>query len=62
MVALDVDVSIGEGLPANKMAQYNIILSLAQLSLPDPMTGQMKPLMSFEQVRKNVESLFRYQD
>lgn len=57
MVALDVDVSIGEGLPANKMAQYNIILSLAQLSLPDPMTGQMKPLMSFEQVRKNVESL-----
>lgn len=56
-VAFDITVSIGEGLPTNKIALYNIILSLAQLQLPDEHTGQLRPLMGFKQVKKLVEEL-----
>lgn len=56
-VAFDINVSIGEGLPSNKMALYNIILSLAQLVLPDEQTGQMRPIMGYQQVRKMIEDL-----
>lgn len=56
-VSLDIDITVGEGMPSNKMAQYNIILSLAQLQLIDEQTGQPRPLMSYETVRKNVEDL-----
>ena len=54
-VSLDCDVSIGEGLPTSKIALFNIILQLAQLQLPDEMTGQPKPLLSFQQVKKHIE-------
>ena len=56
IVALDADVSIGEGLPTNKVALYNIILSLAQMQLIDQM-GQPRPLMYYEQVKTQVEDL-----
>jgi hypothetical protein len=54
-IDLDVSASIGEGLPTNKMALYNIILTLAQLQLPDERTGQLRPLLSYAQVKKMVE-------
>lgn len=56
-VAFDIDISIGEGLPNNKVALYNIILSLAQLQLPDEQTGQPKPLIGYRQVRTLIEDL-----
>ena len=52
---IDIDISLGEGLPTNKMALYNIVLSLASLQLLDEETGQPKPLISFNKVRKMIE-------
>jgi len=53
----DIEISIGEGLPTNKMALYNIIISLAQLQVIDETTGQPKPLLGYTQVKKMVEDL-----
>lgn len=53
-VEFDVEVSIGEGIPTNKMAIYNIILSLSQLQLPDS-NGMLRPLLTYEQVKQTIE-------
>lgn len=53
----DIEISIGEGLPTNKMALYNIILSLAQLQLLDETTGQLKPLLGYAQAKQMIEDL-----
>jgi len=53
----DIDISIGEGLPTNKIALYNIVLSLAQLQVIDENTGQPKPLLGYNQVKKMIEDL-----
>lgn len=57
----DIDVSIGEGLPTNKLALYNIILSLAQMQLIDEQTGQPRPLIGFQQGRRMIEELIGIQ-
>ena len=57
----DIDVSIGEGLPTNKLSLYNIILSLAQLQLIDEQTGMPRPLIGFTQGRKMIEDLIGIQ-
>ena len=54
-IELDVIVSIGEGLPNNKIALYNMVLSLAQVALPDEM-GQPKPLIGIKQFRQMVSN------
>lgn len=54
-VDFDVTVSLGEGLPASSVALYNIILSLAQLQIPDERTGTIRPLIGFKQVRQIIE-------
>ena len=54
-IELDVIVNIGEGLPNNKIALYNMVLSLAQVALPDEM-GQPKPLIGIKQFRQMVNS------
>ena len=51
----DADVSIGEGLPSSPIALYNIMLSLAQISLIDETTGQPRPLIGYAQFRKMME-------
>lgn len=56
-VAFDINVSIGEGLPTNKMALYNIILSLAQLQVPDETTGQPRSILGYQQVRSMIEDM-----
>jgi len=53
----DVEVSIGEGVPSNKMALLNIILSLSKMVLPDEITGQPKSLLSYQQVQRLVEDI-----
>ena len=54
-IELDVVVNIGEGLPNNKIALYNMVLSLAQVTLPDEM-GQPKPLIGIKQFRQMVNN------
>lgn len=56
-IELDVDVTVGEGLPTNKIALYNIILSLAQLQLIDEETGKPRPLLGYNQVKIMIEDL-----
>lgn len=53
----DIQVSIGEGVPSNKMALLNIILSLSKMVLPDEITGQPKSLLSYQQVQRLVEDI-----
>jgi hypothetical protein len=53
----DIDVSIGEGLPTNKMALLNVILSLSKMVLPDEATGQPRSLLSYQQVQKIIEDV-----
>ena len=53
----DIEVSIGEGLPTNKMALLNVILSLSKMVLPDEITGQPKSLLSYQQVQRMVEDI-----
>lgn len=55
---LDIQISIGEGLPVNKMAVYNIVRDLAQFPLFDDETGQMRPLITFKRFRELVELYF----
>ena len=52
---LDISVNIGEGIPNNKIALYNIILQLSQLVLVDEVTGQPRPLIGFRQFKQMVE-------
>lgn len=52
---LDITVNIGEGIPNNKIALYNIILQLSQLVLVDEVTGQPRPLIGFRQFKQMVE-------
>lgn len=52
---LDISVNIGEGIPNNKIALYNIILQLSQLALVDEVTGQPRPLIGFRQFKQMVE-------
>lgn len=52
---LDIIVNIGEGLPTNRVALYNIVLSLSQIILYDEETGQPRPLITFKQFRSMVE-------
>jgi hypothetical protein len=53
----DIDVSIGEGLPTNKLAMFNIFQSLSQISLIDEATGQPRPLIGYAQFRKMMEEM-----
>ena len=55
-IELDVIVNIGEGLPNNKIALYNMVLSLSQVQLLDETTGQVRPLIGLQQFRKMVEA------
>ena len=53
--AFDIAVSIGEGLPSSPIALFNIMLSLAQLSLIDETTGMARPVIGYAQFRKMME-------
>jgi hypothetical protein len=53
----DIDVSIGEGLPTNKLAIFNLFQSLAQIQLYDEQTGTQRPLIGYNQFRKMVEDI-----
>ena len=55
-IEMDIIVNIGEGLPNNKIALYNMVLSLSQIALPDEMTGQPTPLIGIKQFRTMVET------
>lgn len=55
---LDIVVNIGEGMPSNKMALYNIIVQLSQLPLFDEQTGQTRPLVGFRQFADMVRDYF----
>lgn len=55
-IELDVIVNIGEGLPNNKIALYNMVLSLSQIVLMDEVTGQPRPLIGFKQFKSMVET------
>lgn len=56
-VDFDVTVTIGEGLPSNRIALYNILLSLAQLQLIDESTGQPRPLLGYQQFKQMAENM-----
>jgi hypothetical protein len=53
----DIEVSIGEGLPTNKLALLNVMLSLSKMVLPDEETGQPRALLSYQQVQRMVEDI-----
>ena len=54
-ISLDVIVSIGQGLPNNPIAMYNLIIQLAQIQLLDEKTGQPRSIMGFSQAQKMIE-------
>lgn len=60
-VDLDIEVSLGEGLPSNKMALYNIVLSLATIQMIDDETGQPKSLISYNKTRQLIEEILGLQ-
>lgn len=55
-IEMDIIVNIGEGLPNNKIALYNMVLSLSQIALPDELTGEPTPLIGIKQFRIMVET------
>lgn len=56
-VEFDLKISIGEGLPSNKVALYNLLLSLAQISLIDEASGKPRPLIGYQQFKNMAEDL-----
>ena len=60
-IELDLKMTMGEGLPTNKVALYNLLLSLAQITLLDETTGQPKPLIGYQQFKNMAEDLLGLQ-
>lgn len=56
VIDFDISLSLGEGLPSNKMALYNLVLSLSQVQMIDE-AGQPRSLLSFEKARKMLEDI-----
>lgn len=56
-IELDVEVSIGEGMPRNKMSLYNMVLQLSQLQILDETTGQPRSLFTYDQVKDLMEDI-----
>jgi len=56
-IMLDLKLSIGEGMPTNKISMYNIILSLSQLKVIDEVTGQPVPLLTRKKVTSMIEDI-----
>ena len=56
-VDFDLKISIGEGLPTSKLSLYNLLLSLAQVSLIDESTGQPRPLIGYQHFKNMAEDL-----
>ena len=56
-IMLDLHLTIGEGMPTNKVSMYNILLSLSQLTVIDEMTGQPAPLLTRGKVTKMLEDI-----
>jgi hypothetical protein len=52
----DVKVVIGNEMPRGKSELYNILLSLSQLVMPDEQ-GQMRPVITLEKLKSEIESL-----
>lgn len=52
---LDIDVTIGEGIPNNKVALYNIMLQLSQIQLLDEKTGALRPIVTYNIFKDIVE-------
>jgi hypothetical protein len=53
----DIQVSIGEGIPSNRLAMFSLVLSMSKMVLPDEETGQPRSLLSYQQVQKMIEDL-----
>jgi hypothetical protein len=56
-IELDISVSVGEGMPNNKTAMYQMVLQLAQLQIIDEATGQPRTLFSYDQVKDMMEDI-----
>lgn len=56
-IEMDVDVSVGEGMPNNKMAMYQMVLQLSQLQIMDQATGQPRSLFTYDQVKDMMEDI-----
>lgn len=56
-IALDISVSIGEGMPTNKVSMYNILLSLSQLQVLDEQTMTPVPLLTRKKVTDMLEDI-----
>ena len=56
-IMLDLNLTIGEGMPTNKVSMYNILLSLSQLTVIDEETMQPVPLMTRKRFTDMLEEI-----
>lgn len=56
-IDFDLSVTIGEGMPTSKIAVYNLLLSLAQISLVDEVTGMPRPLIGLNKFKNMAQDL-----
>ena len=56
-IELDIKVSVGEGMPNNKAAMYQMVLQLAQTQIVDSASGQPRSLFSYKQVKDMMEDI-----
>lgn len=56
-IAIDLTLSIGEGMPNNKVSMFNIIQALSQMQMVDEVTGQPVSIMSVQKVKGMVSDI-----
>jgi hypothetical protein len=54
-VELDIEITVGAGLPKNKSFLWQMVQQIAQITTVDGTTGQQKPLLNYQELRKFVK-------
>ena len=54
-IDLDIEINVGAGLPKNKTFLWQMIERLANMKMLDEQTGQVKPVVKYNELRKFVE-------
>ena len=56
-IGIDIKLSIGEGMPNNKVSMFNILQAISQMQMIDPSTGLPTSIISFKKVQDMLEDI-----
>jgi hypothetical protein len=54
-VDLDIEINVGAGLPKNRAFLWQMVERLSHMTILDETTGQVKPVVTYQEMRKFIE-------